>query len=215
MDSTQCCAGGRPARGLRPATQHGLAASLLAAAALVALAVLLVPTVAGCRGGGPGSAGGADSTGVGASGGREIEPARLARAALADARIALYPGADGLDATEFEKNQQPFIAVDFFTTDPPERVVAFYDRELEGRTARRDTTRKPGAVRYDFERELSGLTVQPWDPQGADSTGVLARFDRRDAVGVTTEELDRYGEFLARARTHVIVNLPRQEPDES
>jgi hypothetical protein len=57
--------------------------------------------------------------------------------------------------------------------------------------------------------------VQPWDPQGADSSGVLARFDRRDAVGATTEELDRYGKFLARARTHVIVNLPRPEPDKS
>lgn len=209
MDSRQGFAGGRPVSGFLTAVAHRVAAPLLAAA------VLVVPTLAGCRGGGPGGAGGADSTGAAASGGREIEPVRLARGALADARIELYPGADGLDATEFEKNKQPFIAVDFFTTDPPERVVAFYDRELEGRTARRDTTRKPGAVRYDFERDLSGLTVQPWDPQGADSSGVLARFDRRDAVGVTTEDLDRYGKFLARARTHVIVNLPRPEPDES
>jgi hypothetical protein len=209
MDSMQGFAGGAAVRRFVTAAAHGLAASL------VGLALISVPAAEGCRGGGPGGAGGADSTDASASGGREIEPVRLARAALADARIALYPGADGLDATEFEKNQQPFIAVDFFTTDPPERVVAFYDRELEGRTARRDTTREPGAVRYDFERELSGLTVQPWDPQGADSSGVLARFDRRDAVGVTTEELDRYGKFLAQARTHVIVNLPRPEPDKS
>jgi hypothetical protein len=209
MDSTQGFAGGQAARRFLASVVHAVVASL------ATLAVISVLAGEGCRGGAPGAAEGTDSTDVSGVRGRAIEPARLARAALADARIALYPGADGLDATEFEKNQQPFIAVDFFTMDAPERVVAFYDRELEGRTARRDTTRKPGAVRYDFERELSGLTVQPWDPQGADSSGVLARFDRRDAVGATTEELDRYGKFLARARTHVIVNLPRPEPDKS
>jgi hypothetical protein len=41
---------------------------------------------------------------------------------------------------------------------------------------------------------------------------MLQRFDRRDAQGVTSAELDAYGKFLARARTHVVVNLPRAEP---
>ncbi len=177
-------------------------------AALAALALFLaLVALVECRGGKPDAA---DS--AAGAGSREVEPVRLARAALHDAGIPLYPGADGLDATEFEKNKLPFIAVDFFALDPPDRVVGFYDRELRALTARRDTTREAGAVRYDFERQLAGLTVKPWNPQGADSAGVPARFDRRDAQGVTTEELDRYGKLLARARTHVVVNLPRPEP---
>jgi hypothetical protein len=160
----------------------------------------------------PGSPATGAAKGAPDGGAREPEPVRLARAALHDARVPLYPGADGLDATEFEKNKLPFIAVDFFTLDAPDRVSAFYDRELRDRTAQRDTTREAGSVRYDFEEQLAGLSVKPWSPQGRDSSGVLARFDRRDAQGVTTEELDRYGKLLAEARTHVIVNLPRPEP---
>jgi hypothetical protein len=137
---------------------------------------------------------------------------RLARGALNDAKVPLYPGADGLDATEFEKNQLPFIAVDFFTLDPPEQVIAFYDREIEKLTVERNTTREPGTVRYEFKQPLAGLSVKSWTPTGRDSSGVLVRFDRRDALGVTTEELDHYGKLLAQARTHVIVNLPRPEP---
>jgi hypothetical protein len=137
---------------------------------------------------------------------------RLARAALRDAGIPLYPGADGLDATEFEKNQLPFVAVEFFALDPPSKVTAFYDRGLDGKTVRRDTTIEKGAVRYEFREQLSGLSVKPWDPHGVDSTAVLARFDRRDAQGVSTPELDRYGKLLARAHSHVVVNVRRPEP---
>jgi hypothetical protein len=142
----------------------------------------------------------------------EIQQVRLARATLAHAGIPLYPQAEGLDSTEFEANGVPFISVDFFSVDPPEKVVAFYDRELKDRTSRRDTVIEPGAVRYEFERRFSGLSVRPWDPKGADSTAMLARFDRRDALGVTSQELDAYGLFLGRARSHVVVNLPRPDP---
>jgi hypothetical protein len=147
-----------------------------------------------------------------AGGGREPEPVRLARGALHGAKVPLYPGADGLDATEFEKNKLPFIAVDFFTLDPPDRVVAFYDREIEALVTRRDMTREPGTVRYEFKHQLAGLSVKPWTPAGGDSSAMLARFDRRDALGVSTEELDHYGKLLQQARTHVVVNLPRPEP---
>jgi hypothetical protein len=142
----------------------------------------------------------------------DVEPVRLARAAFASAGIALYPGARALDATEFEANTAPFIAAEFFTLDPPDRVAAFYDRELRRVTRRRNTTLEPGVVRYEFERAFSGLAVKPWSPDGADRPALLARFDRRDAQGVTSAELDAYGAFLAVARTQVVVNLPRPEP---
>lgn len=141
----------------------------------------------------------------------EIEEVRKARAALASAGIAVYPGSQGLDSTEFEANTTPFIAIDFFSLDPPSRVVAFYDRELKELTTRRNATLEPGVVRYEFERAFSGLAVKPWDPKGADSLASVQRFDRRDAQGVTTDELDAYGIFLGKARTHVVVNLPRPE----
>lgn len=141
-----------------------------------------------------------------------IEEVRMARAALASAGVPLYPGASGLDATEFEANRAPFIAVDFFTPDSMERVVEFYDRELKEMTARRDTTVEVGAVRYEFGRFFfSGLVVRPWDPTGADSTGFMARFDRRDAQGVTSADLEAYSRMLREARTHIVVNLPRPE----
>jgi hypothetical protein len=161
---------------------------------------------------------GSDSTGTKAAGGsgaagrREIEQVRMARAALAHARIPLYPGSEGLDATEFEANTIPFVAVDFFSLDPPERVVAFYDENLRALTQQRNTTREPGAVRYEFESPFSGLAVRPWQPTGTDSLALVTRFDRRDAQGVTSEELDAYGHFLSKARTHVVVNVPRPEP---
>lgn len=141
----------------------------------------------------------------------DIERVRKARAALAAAGIPLYPGAAALDATEFVANTAPFITVDFFTTDPPEPVIAFYDRELERLTARRDTTIEEGGVRYEFQRAFSGVAVRPWDPRGADSAALAARFDRRDVEGVTTAELDAYGKFLTQARTQVVVNVPRPE----
>jgi hypothetical protein len=141
-----------------------------------------------------------------------VEPVRLARAAFASAGIPLYPGARALDATEFEANTAPFIAAEFFTLDPPDRVAAFYDRELRRVTRRRNTTLEPGVVRYEFERAFSGLAVKPWRPDGDDRPALLARFDRRDAQGVTSAELDAYGAFLAAARTQVVVNLPRPEP---
>ena len=143
----------------------------------------------------------------------DIERVRIARAALAHARIPLYPGARGLDATEFEANTAPFVAVDFFTTDPPEKVAAFYDRALKRLTARRTTSAQAGAVRYEFDRAYSGVEVKPWQPQAADSTGMLARFDRRDAQGVTSAQLDSYGKFLAKARSHVVVNIPRPDAE--
>ncbi|HEY7530906.1 MAG TPA: hypothetical protein VIC56_09545 [Gemmatimonadota bacterium] len=142
----------------------------------------------------------------------EVEPVRLARAALASADIPLYPGAGGLDATEFEANTAPFVAAEFFTVDAPDRVAAYYDRELRARTRRRNTTLQPGVVRYEFERAFSGLAVEPWEPEGADREAMLERFDRRDAQGVTSADLDAYGELLAAARTQVVVNLPRPEP---
>ncbi len=188
--------------------------------------VLLGPAAAGCRSEAGGSRpGGSDEqgrSGASAEGasrdadslGRDpdVEPVRLARAALAWSKIPLYPGARGLDATEFDANTAPFVSVDFFSTDPMDRVVAFYDRNLEGLTARRRIAREEGAVRYEFERSFSGLAVKPWEPAGADSSGLLARFDRRDAEGVTSTELDAYGRFLTTARTHVVVNVPRPEP---
>jgi hypothetical protein len=146
------------------------------------------------------------------SGDDDIKEVRLARGTLAASGIPLYPGAQGLDALEFDKNGMPFILVDFFTHDPPENVVAFYDRELRHLTRRRDTVIEPGAVRYEFEERFSGLVVRPWDGKGADSTAMLARFDRRDAQGVTSEELDAYGNYLAGARSHVVVNVRRPQP---
>ena len=142
----------------------------------------------------------------------DVEAVRLARAAIASVDIPLYPGARALDATEFEANTAPFIAAEFFSLDPPGRVAAFYDRELRSQTRRRNTTLEPGVVRYEFERAFSGLAVKPWDPDSTDRAALLARFDRRDAQGVTSAELDAYGDFLRAARTQVVVNVPRPEP---
>lgn len=143
---------------------------------------------------------------------REVEQARLARVALASVGIPIYPGAEGLDSTEFEANTVPFIAIDFFSLDPPEQVVAYYNTAIEHLTARRRTTGDGAVVRYQFERGFSGLSVEPWDPRGKDSLAVVVRFDRRDAQGVTSAELEAYGTFLSQARTHVKVNVPRPEP---
>lgn len=204
----------KPAAGAVRRSRRGSAGALVVAALLWAQAACDRGDLGsgGAAGASPASGEARPGTAAAARGG-EIEEIRKARAALATAGIPLYPGAQGLDSTEFEANTAPFISVDFYVLDPPERVAAFYDRALEDRVARRDTTVQPGVVRYEFERMYSGLEVRPWDASGADSSALIGHFDRREKLGVTTAELDAYGKLLARARTHVVVNVPRPEPE--
>ncbi|MFN2432887.1 MAG: hypothetical protein ABR599_08780 [Gemmatimonadota bacterium] len=211
--------GGEAQRGARRRGRRGGLRPLLRVLALCAAAAAACSRDGGApENAGPAGAGrGAESADAGEPRAvvsePDIEEVRKARAALLRAGVPIYPGARGLDSTEFEANTAPFITVDFFTTDAPERVAAFYDREVADLTLRRDTVVEPGAVRYEFERDFSGVAVRPWLPAGADSSGFLARLDRRDVQGVTFEQLDAYGSFLREARTHVVVNVPRPEPE--